>query len=214
MPATTLPKPKGNTKLDHAKTFAGLKTDADFAKDAAGIKTTGETWQRRVHRHALAVIYRATESGDIRPMAARANALIAAMPEGARKNGLRAWFEKNAKLTYCEDGEAKGTFIQGAMKLRDLDFNASVAAPAWWDMKPEAPYQPFDLDAQVAKLLKLAQARLKRKLAGAKGTEGDHIDPARLAALEQFVATLGVQPVTAPAEVPANASADPLAMAG
>lgn len=202
-----MPAPKGNIKIDHAKTFAGLKTDAEFTKDCAGIKTTGDKWKRRVHRHALAVICRATESGDIRPMAARASALIAAMPEGARKNGLRAWFELHAKLTFCEDGEAKGTFIQGTMKLRDLDFNAAVGAPAWYGMKPEAPYKPFDLDEQVAKLLKAARARMK------KAEPADHIDPVRLATLEQFVASLSVQPVTAPAEAPANASADPLAAA-
>lgn len=205
MSKATLPAPKANTKLDHEKAFAGLKTDSDFTKDAAGIKTTGERFQQRVQLHALAILWRAVQTGDIRPMAARANAMIAAMPEGARLNALRAWVERNLKLTYCEDGEAKGTFIQGTLKLRDLDFNAAVGGKKWWEEKPEAPYKPFDLDAELTRLVKVATKRMQ------SAKPGDNVDPEHVAKLQAFIATLAVSPAATP-DAPA-ANVDPLASA-
>lgn len=59
----------------------------------------------------------------------------------------------------------------------------------WTDLKPEAPFRPFDLAAQLQSLLKKARTRKE------EGNEGDAINDAELAQLEAMTDALVAQRV-------------------
>lgn len=160
-----------------------LVTDADFLKLRNSIHTRADSLQMDIQRYLVGVAVRWVASGDNRPVCARINSLLDALPKGVRSNAIREWTERYLGLVYCTEGDAADTFILGAepKKAKDLDIEKLTAA-RWFDMKPEAPYKPLDLAKSVEKLLKDAQKR-------ADSTKGDDIPADLLTALTVAVSS-------------------------
>lgn len=114
---------------------------------------------------------------------------------GVRGNAAKEFILKFACVNY---NEKKKEFVFAATK-RDEAFEESelfqtMLNTVWTDLKPEAPFRPFDLAAQLQMLLKKAKARKE------EGNEGDAIKEEELAQLEAMTAAVVAKRVTEEAE--------------
>lgn len=150
-------------KTETVKTvkFNAIKSDKLDAA-IAGVAKRGQTLQADMHRVAASVLLHVGSTGDIRPI----YKLLAAMPEMARTNGLRNWFEQfgPVKITAREDGTDHVQFV----KDKPTKLGDALAKPFWkFSAKEGQPYEPIDV-------LKMAEQAIKRLEKDAKETGRDH----------------------------------------
>ena len=110
------------------------------------IKTRSKQLDDQVHIIAVSCLYHAEQHGDVTLM----QELIDSMGRSQRRSAVIAWaeaygkFERNSKgknVVFCR---AKQTDLEGAK-------NESP-----WDFSPEPAFRPFDMEAELKKLLKRA----------------------------------------------------------
>lgn len=109
---------------------------------------------------------------------------------GVRGNAAKEFILKFGCVNW---NDKKKVFVFAATK-RNEDFENSdlfqtMLDTVWTDLKPEAPFRPFDLTAQLQMLLKKAKSRKE------EGNEGDAIKDAELAQLEAMTDALVAQRV-------------------
>lgn len=131
---------------------ATIITDSGkFNKLLDSIKSAGAKLEVDVHTAGVSALYHAGEHGDIGFMVR----LIDVLPGFARRNALIAWAIAFGKFQPSEDGKSVAFNKHGTT---DLD---KAEKQPFWEFKPEPAFQPFDLQAELAKLLKRAEKSLK-----------------------------------------------------
>lgn len=142
------------TSKTKAIQFAGvtvLATSAAATKLIDSIAATGKQLETDVHVAAVSALYHADKHGDVTIM----QRLLAALPGFSRRNALIAWAVAHGKFVPSEDG-----LSVDYAKHAESDIEAAAAKP-FWDFKPERPFTPFDLGAELAKLVKRAEKAAK-----------------------------------------------------
>ncbi|MCY1708348.1 hypothetical protein [Pannonibacter sp. SL95] len=131
----------------------------NITKAIESVKRRGATLQRDIHILACSVLAHLGKNGDTRVVDRFVAGMIDAMPEMARINALREWFEtfgpvsfKDNKPVYQRDGKTR---------LGD-----AMAQP-FWRFQPEKAYVPLD----VTKFVDQALSKLAKD---AKQTGRDH----------------------------------------
>lgn len=152
------------------------------------IKTSGAKLEQQVHQAAVSALYHAGEHGDVTGM----KRLIDVLPGFARRNALIAWAIAFGKFAPSEDGKS----VDYA-KHATTDLEKGEATP-FWEFKPEAPFKPFDLQAELAKLVARAEKASK--------DERNSLDSDDLIAVRQLAAN--AKPAVVKEVVPANDTAD------
>jgi hypothetical protein len=102
------------------------------------------------------------------------NRLISALPGGWRANALKAWSEEFGKVNWDNTQKA---FVYDKAKRTNLEGAIEIAPE---DFKPETEYKPMDLAADIAKLIKKAEARL--------GSDNDNVPAELFKKLQELVA--------------------------
>lgn len=116
------------------------------------IASRGKKLEADIHVAACSCLHHADAHNNADPMLR----LLAALPNLARKNALIAWAQDFGKFTVNEEGTGLAYD-----KTKSTDLEAAQAKP-FWEYKPEAPFKAFDLQAELARLLKRADAALKQ----------------------------------------------------
>lgn len=129
-----------------------LITDAAALNKAIdSIESRGKKLQDDSHVAALSCLQYAEQHGDVTMM----QRLIVALPASTRKNALLAWACAFGKFSPSEDGKSVEYNKHGSTDL------ATAEAKPFWDFVPEQPFKPFDLAAELAKLVKRAEKAAK-----------------------------------------------------
>jgi len=111
------------------------------------VAASGVKWENDVQVLALSVMAHSAKNREVSLM----NQLIDAMPNGARTNALRAYFDKFSCATFVEAmGKNPAHFAFDKDKKHD---HAGAAETTWSKFKPETPYQPIDIHSQLNRLL-------------------------------------------------------------
>ena len=117
---------------------------------------------------ACSVINHLHDHGDIRVT----RNLFENMPDSLNINSMKEFFHKYAPVTYDESGEVH---YDKAVKF----VFAECLENAWWKAKKQAPYMPFDLVAELDKLLKRASKKLEQP------KEGDLVTDVQIKAMRE-----------------------------
>lgn len=120
---------------------------ADLSKAIESIATRGKKLQEDIHSAAVSCLYHADKHGDVTLM----QKLIEAVPAMSRKNALIAWCLEFGKFAASDDGRSVVYSKEGV-----TDIEAGATTP-FWEFKPEAPFKAFDLQEELAKLIKKAE---------------------------------------------------------
>lgn len=145
------------------KTADLYRTVASIDKAIKGIHTSGQTLQLEMHKVACSVLRHFGEHKDLRVVLR----LIDAMPEMARVNGLKTWFEKYTAIAFNADGTAV-VVKDKATKLGD-----AMAEPFWkLKAKEGEAYKPLNVDTAIEGLI----AKLRKDMAGAQAAGKDAPD--------------------------------------
>lgn len=126
------------------------KADAIPARIAL-LHKNGIRLQDEMHKLACSVLLHVGTTKDIRVI----HQFIAAMPDMARTNGLRAWFEAFGPVKFTEvDGLEQITFIKpGTIKLGE-----AIAKPFYkFSANEGKPYVALDLTAYTEQVIKKLQ---------------------------------------------------------
>lgn len=111
----------------------------------------------QIHVAAVSCLFHANEHRNADMMMR----LMAGLGGSIRRNALIAWAVEFGKLEATVDGKS----VQFAEKAHEGDdvklywekrLELAMNKP-FWDFKPEAPFQAFDLNAQIQKLIKAAE---------------------------------------------------------
>jgi hypothetical protein len=120
------------------------------AKIVAAIKrvaATGKKWEEDVQILAMSTMTHSVKHREVSLM----NSLVDALPNGARTNALKAYFDKFSCATYVEAaGKVPGHFAFDKDKKANLK---GASETTWATFKPETPYQPIDIHTQLSRLL-------------------------------------------------------------
>lgn len=134
--------------------YTTFKTAADLNTAIDKVVTDSKTLQDKIQNISWGILCHAVKHGDY-TMAAR---LVNELADGVRKVALVAYFEL-AGLKVNEAGD-------GFSDWAGADFIKSRADELkntmWWTLKPANPYKGFDLKAELARLLKRAEAETKK----------------------------------------------------
>lgn len=134
------------------------------------IQSRGKSLSRDIHVAAVSCLNHIDKHGDITLL----NRLISALPGGWRSNALKAWSEEFGKVNWDNTQKA---FVYDKAKRTNLEGAIEIAPE---DFKPEAEYKPMDLAADIAKLIKKAEARL--------GSDNDNVPAELFKKLQELVA--------------------------
>lgn len=124
-----------------------IEKAADVRKQIVSIGNRAKKLDRDIHVVGVSCLHHADKHGDVTLM----QELVAALGKSQRRNALIGWAsyygkfqpdEKGTNVVYCKENT---TDLQGAI------------GESPWDFAPEKPFQAFDLDAELAKLMKKAQ---------------------------------------------------------
>lgn len=129
-----------------------LITDAAALNKAIdSIESRGKKLQQDIHVAALSCLQYAEQHGDVTLM----QRLIVALPASTRKNALLAWASDFGKFAVSEDGKS---VIYNKHGKTDL---ATAEATPFWEYVAEPAFKPFDIAAELAKLVKRAEKAAK-----------------------------------------------------
>lgn len=134
-----------------AATFKATMTLAAIDKEIIAVVDASKTLQSRIQELAVGIMLHAYNHGDY----TRAQTLVEQLGEGVRRSALVAWFNKAG----LDVDEAKG-FVGFNKKVMEKNW-AEVKATAWYAMKPERPFEGFDLKAELERLIKKAEKAMK-----------------------------------------------------
>lgn len=118
----------------------------------AGVITDSVSLQDRIQSVAVEIMLHCYKHKEF----IRAQTLVDGLGKGVRRTALVEWF-KRAGLKV---DEAKQQF-NGFNAAKMADKWAQCIAEPWYTMKPENPFAGFDLDAEIAKLLKRAEKAIE-----------------------------------------------------
>lgn len=137
------------------KTIKTIKT-ADLLQGKAltaavtDVIKQGKDFEERLHLVACSAIQHSLKHHNTTPI----DSLIRGITGAVRRNALIAWAVKFGECQPAEDGKGVDHCKKGG------DIGSAMATP-FWDFKPEAPFQAFDLGAELAKLVKRAEKAAK-----------------------------------------------------
>src|SRR5690625_2520776 len=123
-----------------------IQSAADVRKVIKSIGTRAKKLDKDIHIVAVSCLHHADEHGDVTLM----QELITSLGRSQRRNAVIAWaiaygkFQANENGKNVEYNRANTTDLEGAM-------NESP-----WEFKPEPAFRPFDIQAELKKLLKRA----------------------------------------------------------
>ncbi|WYW03678.1 hypothetical protein Mora3_00002 [Pseudomonas phage vB_PpuP-Mora-3] len=128
-----------------------IKDSAKAVAQIEAIKKAGDKLADSIHIVAVSALFHADEHGDVTIM----QRLISALPGFARRNALLAWATNYGKFTINETGDNVDFD-----KFGKSDVEGALGV-TFWAFKPEQPFKPFDLQAEMAKLVKRAEKAAK-----------------------------------------------------
>ncbi len=123
-----------------------MQTAAEVTKAISSIQNRAKKLDNDIHTVAVSCLHHADQHGDVTLM----QNLILAMGKSQRRNALIGWAnafgkfqpnEKGKNVDYCKSNT---TDIEGAIETSP------------WDFSPEQAFKPFDMQAELKKLLKRA----------------------------------------------------------
>ncbi len=123
-----------------------MQTAAEVNKAISSIQNRAKKLDSDIHSCAVSCLHHADAHGDVTLM----QNLILAMGKSQRRNALIGWAnafgkfqpnEKGKNVDYCKTNT---TDIEGAIETSP------------WDFSPEQAFKPFDMQAELKKLLKRA----------------------------------------------------------
>lgn len=132
----------------------------------------------QIHVAAVSCLFHANEHRNADMMMR----LMAGLGGSVRRNALIAWAVEYGKLEATADGKSV-QFAEKAHEGEDVKLywekrlELAMGKP-FWDFKPEAPFQAFDLNAQIQKLIKSAEK--------AANDERNNVPTAELLALRKL----------------------------
>src|SRR5690625_422505 len=124
-----------------------IQSAADVRKVIKSIGTRAKKLDKDIHIVAVSCLHHADEHGDVTLM----QELITSLGRSQRRNAVIAWaiaygkFQANENGKNVEYNRANATDLEAAM-------NESP-----WEFKPEAPFRPFNMKAELTKLIKRAE---------------------------------------------------------
>lgn len=129
-----------------------MRTLKEINLSISQIKTSGEKLDAKIQAVGLEVL----EHISLNPEASLACKLYNALPNGARKNALVAWFlEFGAIKVSTGKNKKEVPLLWKKETATDL---AGAAANPWFTFKPEkAPSEEFDFDKALQALIKKAK---------------------------------------------------------
>jgi hypothetical protein len=136
-------------------TFKLISGMPNIDRAIAMLHTKGQKLQAECHVLACSVLAHVAEHGDVRVVAKFLNA----MPEAARVNALRAWFEHYGPVAFEKNQPA---FVKGKKS-----YIGDAMAMPFWKFKAEPEYQAVDV-------VKMLQATVKKLEKDQKETKRDH----------------------------------------
>lgn len=157
--------------------------------DAAivSVQDDSKTLQQRIQDVAVEIMLHCYKHNDF----SRAQILVDGLGDGMRKKGLVGWFNKVGLDVNQESGSFNG------FKRNIMERNwAEYLTKGWWTCQPEKPFKLWDFDAELARLIKMAEKKATedataRKQHEVEGTEYQpmvaNLTAERLAALKQLV---------------------------
>lgn len=156
-------------------------TDKQIAE--AIVKTNGKaaTVQVEYQRIAASALVHLSKHKDIRVV----RAMMEHFPESLRKNSMLKYLEVCGQVRVLTDADIEGGKFKGEAgdivfdKSRKLHLNDALTL-AWWKAKKQEEYRPYSLAAEVARIISIAEKRIKT----ADATKGDDIKPEQIAALK------------------------------
>ena len=120
---------------------------ADVDKAVANAVSAVKSGRVAVQKAGIVILLHAYKHGDY----SKATALVEALGNGINARALVEWFCKFGGLR-TKDGEKGFNGWSGAEFIRD-NLDKAKAFP-WWTCKQENPWQGFDLQAQLERILK------------------------------------------------------------
>lgn len=127
-----------------------LLTGKALDKAIVDVIKQGKDYEQQLHVVACSALQHSIKHHNTTPM----DTLIRGLGGSTRKNALIAWAVQFGECKPSEDGKG----VEHAKKEGDLE--GGMAKP-FWEFKPEAPFTPFDLGAELAKLVLRAEKAAK-----------------------------------------------------
>jgi len=148
--------------------FKLIEKAAEVSKQIESIARRAKKLDHDIHVVAVSCLHHANKHGDVTLM----QKLIESLGKSQRRNAVIAWACAYGKFEVNETGK---NVVYLKTNATDLE-GASNESP--WDYMPEPKFQPFDLGAELAKLVKKAQK--------ASEDSRNKVTPEQLAALARL----------------------------
>lgn len=139
------------TKSAIAAAFKPTLTLKQIDAEITSVVDASKTLQSRIQELAVAIMLHTYNHGDY----SRAQTLVDSLGEGVRRSALVAWFHKAG----LDVDEQKG-FVGFNKPVMEKNW-ADVKASPWYSMKPERPFEGFDMKAELERLIKKAEKAMK-----------------------------------------------------
>lgn len=129
-------------------TVKGFATVEALDKAIDAVISKSQSLQSDIQKVAIGIVAHAYKHGDY----TRANTLVNGLGEGVRRTALVEWFHRCG----MDISEADQCFVGFNKKVCEKRFE-EMKGTSWWALKPERPFDGFDLQAELARLLKRAE---------------------------------------------------------
>lgn len=153
-----------------------VKGAAAIEKAVTSAINAGKKYELALHTAAVSCLNHVAEHND----PALLNKLFANLSGVTRKAAFIEWANKFGNVEYVPESKSFA-YTKG----KEQDIAGAMDAP-FWEFKPEPEWQPFDLKAQLASLVKRAEK------ASADPRNAEYIPPALLKAVREQAAAAGV----------------------
>lgn len=173
---------KTNDVVIAKPTMTAKQLDAAIVR----VQDDSKTLQQRIQDVAVEIMLHCYKHNDF----SRAQVLVDGLGDGIRKKGLVGWFNKVGLDVNQENGCFNG--FKKAIMERNW---AEYLTKGWWTCNPEQPFKLWDFDAELARLIKMAEKKANaddaaRKKAELEGVEYQplvaNLTAERLTALKQL----------------------------
>lgn len=143
------------TKTNAVKVSAPTMTAKQLDAAIKSVCDDSVSLQNRVHDVAVEIMLHTYKHGDY----SRAQSLVDNLGKGIRAKALVEWFNKAG----LDVDMTKGfTGFKKPVMAKNWEF---CKENKWYTMKPENPFAGFDLDAEIAKLIKRAEKAVEKNAA-------------------------------------------------